>query len=276
MTDVDLHKLLTLLDDPDEKIAVNVMSELLKHEKELLPLLGELQESADPLERKRIQQLETIICMRERRRKFLEIIESEQVDVIHGLIELHRLWFDRDSEDLLMEMLGTFMGVAANNKISNLEELGSFMARNGFALPPPEERFDPENFCIGPILEDRLGADVMLCTLALLAGIDAGLQLGLVRINGKFAVVNITGEMIAPDNNWLIDRSNKLRQGDFWNEPKAVLKYAAMMLFLFAVSSDNFRYVHTIAHALCGTAGDEMLDFLPYPYNGKISEEESI
>ena len=47
-----MRVLLGLLDDPDENIAVSVMGELLRHEKELLPLLGELQE--DEIERNSI------------------------------------------------------------------------------------------------------------------------------------------------------------------------------------------------------------------------------
>ena len=270
-----MRVLLGLLDDPDENIAVSVMGELLRHEKKLLPLLGELQEDENVLLRKRIQQLQSIIAIRSRRRKFLEQLKSEQLDLAEGLIELHLLWFDRDNPALLLDMLRTFMEVAANNQIRNIGELGSFMARNNFALPPQEEALEPENFCIGPILEDRLGSDIMLCTLALLAGIDAGLELGLVRVAGHFAVMNTAGEMISPNNDWLVDRINRLERGDFWNEPRQVLKYASLMLFFNAVASDNFRSVHTIGHALSGGDGRELLDFLPYPYNGAVNEASS-
>ena len=267
-----LQSLISLLDDPDENIAVSVMAEMLKYEAELLPILGELQESENKLLRKRIQQLETIILLRNRRRDFLKKITAEEIDIIEGLIELHLLYFDRDTPQLLLEMLQMFMLTAGNNNIKNIAELGNFMARNNFALPPEDELLEPENYCIGPILEDRLGADIMLCTLALLAGIDAGLELGLVRVAGRFAVINQAGEMISPENDWQIDRVNKLQTGDFWNDPKAVLKYASLMLFLHAVSSDNFRYVYTIAQALCESSDECKTDFLPYPYNGKAPE----
>lgn len=275
MNQVNLRHLLAMLDDPDENIAVSVMAELLKHGSELQPLLCEMQESEDPLLRKRIHELQSITLLRERRKKFLEKLQSDEFDVVEGLIELHLLWFDRDTPDMLWDMIRTFMSVAANNQIRDLSELGSFMARNGFALPPTEEEMEPENYCIGPILEDRLGSDIILCTLALLAGIDAGLELGLVRIAGRFAVINAAGEMISPGNDWLVDRASRLENGDFWNDPRSVLKYASLMLFLFAVSSDNFRYVHTIGHALSGGEGSEMLEFLPYPYNGAITENNS-
>ncbi len=269
---LDLRHLLAMLDDPDEKIAGSVMGELLKYDSELLPLLGEMQEDDDPLLRKRIQQLESILIMRDRRRNFVELLENEEVDIVRGLIELHLLWFDRDTPEMLLDMLRTFMEVAANNQIKNISSLGAFMARNGFTLPPEDELLEPENYCMGPILEDRIGSDIMLCTLALLAGLDANLELGLVRVAGHFAVMDISGEMISPYNNWLPDRVSKLERGDFWNDPKSVLKYASLMLFLYACSSDSFRYIYTIGHALCGQDERSMLDFLPYPYNGSESK----
>ena len=272
MSEMDLRLLLGMLDDPDEKSAVKVMGELLKYEDDLLPLLGELQEAEDTLLRKRIQQLEAIVRLRKRRRHFLELLESDQLDIIEGLVELHLLWFDRDDPEMLMEMLESFMQIAANNEIKSIGELGAFMARNHFTVPAEEEASDPENFCIGPVLEDRLGSDILLCTLALLAGLDVGLQLGLVRVGGHFAVVNAAGEMISPENDWLVDRHNRLHGGDFWNDPRSVLKYASLMLFLYAVRSDNFRYVHTIGHALCGSDELDMLKDLPYPYNGQVAD----
>ena len=268
MTQSKLQSLISLLDDPSDDIAVSVMAEMLKYEAELMPLLGELQESENKLLRKRVQQLETIIMLRNRRRDFLKKINAEEIDIVEGLIELHLLYFDRDTPQMLLEMLQLFMQVADNNNIKNIAELGGFMARNNFALPPEDELLDPENYCRGPILEDRLGADRMLCTLALLAGIAAGLQLGLVRVAGRFAVINQIGEMISPENDWQVDRVNKLQTGDFWNDPKTVLKYASLMIFLYAVSSDNFRYVYTVAQALCGEEEEFSTDFLPYPYNG--------
>ena len=58
-----LQSLISLLDDPDDNIAVSVMAELLKYETALMPLLGELQESDNKLLRKRVQQLESIILL---------------------------------------------------------------------------------------------------------------------------------------------------------------------------------------------------------------------
>jgi len=94
----------------------------------------------------------------------------------------------------------------------------------------------------------------------------------LIRVAGRFALVNRKGVTIAPANDWMPDKKSQFKEGDFWNEPRHVLKYAAMMLFLYAVASDNFRYVHTIGHAMTDSGNTGMLDFLPAPYNGNVPE----
>ena len=119
MAQVNLRSLLTLLDDPDEGIAVSVMGELLKYDSELLPLLGEFQESENKLQRKRVQQLETIINLRKRRKSFLAKLQEEPLNIFECLIELHLLYFDRDTPEMLWDMLRTFMSVAENNEIKN-------------------------------------------------------------------------------------------------------------------------------------------------------------
>lgn len=269
-----LQALLTMLDDPDENIAIPVMGELLRSENELLPLLSDLQEADNPVLRKRVHELQSIITMRRRRREFLQKLQRRPLDLIDGLLDVHLLWFEQDSKQSVFELLHAFMEVAGNNKIDSIEKLGSFMARSSFATPPDGELNIPENFCIGTVLEDRIGADIILCTLALLVGMEAGLELGLVQIMGHFAVINGEGTMITPANDWVPDKVSKLTSGDFWNDPAAVLKYASLMIFLYAVGSDSFRYVHTIGNALTGGDSDTELKFLPYPYNGVLPNQK--
>ena len=65
---IDIRRLASLLDDPDENVAVSAIAELLNREDELGDLPAELQESADPLMRRRVHQLETALTMIRRRR----------------------------------------------------------------------------------------------------------------------------------------------------------------------------------------------------------------
>lgn len=268
----NLQSLLSLLDDPNEDIAVTVMGELLKNETELMSMLGELQESENKLLRKRVQQLETIIMLRNRRRDFLNKINSDTIDIADALVELHLLYLDRDVPEMLRSMLDMFASIVGNNNIGNIDELGEFMARNKFTLPLPEEVLGPENYCIGIILEDRVGADIMLCMLAVIAGVQSNLRVNLVRLDGKFVVSTPEGRFISPENDWMPEQITDQMVDLKWNCPACVLKYASLMLFLHAVSSDNFRSIYTIAMAVCGGDDDFFTDFLPYPYNGKNPE----
>jgi len=270
-----LRQLLTLLDDPSPEAGTGVLAEILRYGDAVLPFLAEYQEADDPVLRKRVHQLESILTVRRRRKEFLANLKAGPADLTQGLIDVHLLWFDNDSRPALEEMFQSFLEVAANNPIRDIEDLAKFMLRSGFCVPSAGELADPENYCIGTILEERVGSDILLCVLALLVGAEAGLELGLVRVMGRFAVMNVAGVMIVPGNNWQSERAGKLRKGDFWNDPRAVLKYASLMLFLYAVSSDSFRYVHTIGHSLVGLDDHMEMDFLPYPYGGKEPEGSS-
>ena len=209
MTKSKLQSLISLLDDPDENIAVTVMGELLKNEAELMPLLGELQEADNKLLRKRVQQLETIIMLRNRRRNFLSRIDGGECDIADGLVELHLLYFDRDTPEMIRSLIELFVNVALNNNISSVDELGAFMAQNNFVLPMPDEKLEPENYCVGPILEDRIGSDILLCTLALLAGVHSGLPLELLGSNPVFHMYS--------DNEIIIEGAKNIEHYDEQN-----------------------------------------------------------
>ena len=81
-----LESLISLLDDEDETVAVNVMAELLNRESELGELLAELQEGDNPLARRRAHQLQAAITLRRRRRAFAAKLEAQKVDLIDGLV----------------------------------------------------------------------------------------------------------------------------------------------------------------------------------------------
>ena len=274
-----LQSLLSLLDDPDDNIAVTVMSELLKNESELMALLAELQESDNKVLRKRVQQLETIITLRKRRREFAKKI-TPPVKVVEALTELHLLYHERDVPEVVYSMVEMFVRIACNNNIETIDDIGTFMARNNFTMTMPEDKPVPEDYCIGSVLNDRMGSDIMLCLLAKLIGVHAKIKVALVRLDDMFAVCTPDGRFIAPANNWVPEEMNGQALDIRWNDSGNLLKYISLMLFLHTVSSDNFHYVHTVAQALCGGDDDFSTDFLPYPYNGKknkkLKERESL
>ena len=275
MSDIDLRKLMGLLDDPDDRLAASVMIKLLEYSGELMPLLGEMQEADDPLLRKRVQQLEVILNLRDFRKQCGEQLREDWPDVIIGMIQLHMLWFDWDDSQHVIRQVWDFLESAASRDIRNIADLGKFMAENSFVLPPESEAMEPENFCVGAVLDDKIGSSAILCALAMLAGLRAGLGLGLLRVNGEFCIISDKQELLVPENNWIVQEPGESDYVREWKNFGSLLRYAALMLFLFACSFDNFRNVHILGHVLTGGSGDKVLDFLPYPYNGCRNKDKS-
>ena len=80
-TPIDIRRLASLLDDPDESVAVSAMAELLNREYELGDLPAELQESSNPLMRRRAHQLQSALTMIQRRRYLAELLRSDDVNI---------------------------------------------------------------------------------------------------------------------------------------------------------------------------------------------------
>lgn len=258
-----LESLISLLDDEDETVAVNVMAELLNRESELGELLAELQEGDNPLARRRAHQLQAAITLRRRRRAFAAKLDAPKVDLIDGLIDVHLQWFDNDSRPGLVQLWSDFKLEARRFPQKSLENLSYFMRKSGFSATT-ESTMHPEHYCIGPVLENGVGAGSILAGL-LLEIADPAFELKLVRVMGEFAVYDGNGRLLLPGRNFQVCAAPGIEHCDFWDR-RMLLRFASTTLFAAAVNSDSFRYVLTIAQALSGTEGDESLDYMPYPY----------
>lgn len=269
--DPAIASLLSLLDDEDEHIAVNAMAELLYREQELGNALAFLQDSTHPLVRRRVHQLQAAITLRRRRRDFLKKIQASHVDLIDGLIDVHLQWFDNDSRPGLEKLWMDFRADARRCPLQSLEEVAYFMRKSGFR-PQVESTMHPEWYCIGPVLENRTGAASMLAAIAREIA-DPAVNFKLVRLMGDFALLDENGRVLLPLRNWQLTQAPGLEHCEYF-EPRMYLKYASHNLFSAAVNSDSFRYILTIAQALNGSNGDEMMDYLPYPYYPADEEEQ--
>ena len=178
----EIGYLLSLLDDEDESIAVDAMAELLQREDELGDALAELQESPNPLFRRRGHQLQAAITLRRRRREFIRKLRAPRVNLIDGLIDVHLQWYDNDSRPELESLWNDFRLDAARCPLHTLEELAYFMRKSGFAAQP-ETTLRPENYCLGPILENHTGSAALLAAIAAEA---AAAPFRMVRVMGDF------------------------------------------------------------------------------------------
>lgn len=265
-----IESLIKLLDDENENVVNSAMSELLKHENDIDKWLAMHQESGNSRLRKRIHQLQSIITMRRRRRDFARLLSQKDISLIDGLIAVHQQWYDNDSERSIKTMWNKLVENATRFAPDNLEKLAYFMRKCGFNSVDPDE-LQADYFCLGPILEEMTGADFILCAVGMEIAARWKLELKVARFVGKFALIDGSGKALFPYNGWQLLPHVVPAKCEFWTN-KQILQLASSMLFLFAVSSDSFRYIHTIGHSIAGIIGEDDLGFLPYPY--KHSEEQ--
>lgn len=267
----NLEHLISLLDDEDEHVAVTAMAELLNRERELGSVLAELQESDDALTRRRAHQLQAAITLRRRRREFATKLDAPNVDLIDGLIDVHLQWYDNDSRPELIRIWEKFRAQAQRFPQRTLENLSYFMRKSGFSATE-ETTLRPEYYCIGSVLENRIGAGSLLVGL-LLEIADASFKIKPVRVMGEFALLDEQGRLLLPTRNFQVCATPGIDHCDFWNR-RMLLRVASTSLFSAAVNSDSFRYILTIAQALSGTEGEESLEYMPYPYCPTDDEPE--
>lgn len=262
-----IKSLISLLDDSNIEIVQKAMAELLKHESEINEYLAEHQESSNPKLRKRIHQLQAIMIIRRRRESFAKLLKSKDLSLIDGLIAVHLQWYDNDSERFLIELWERLFKASERFAPKNISELAYFMRKCGFQAVSTDE-LQADSFCLGPVLDDLAGADFILCALASQLAEKWGFELEIVRVMNHFLLIDKEGKALSPSNSWQLVPDVDAQKCEFWSK-KQILELASTMLFNFAVSSNSFRYIHTIGNSLAKILGEEKLDFLPYPYGSK-------
>ena len=265
----DIRTLLSLLDDEDEGPALEAMAELLWRGEEVFPYLAELQESPDPLLRRRVHQLESALTMRRRRSEFSRLLSMPHPDVPRILVELHLQWYDNDPLPEMASRLAAFLASGRAEHPRTLADLSAYFRKCGI-VAERETTLRPEDYCIGVLLLDRIGSAAVWTLVArlLLPDPDA---VKIVRNVEEFALCD-GGRLLIPERDWRIFRAPAGAELEEWSDRK-VLKFASAMLFSAAVNSDSFRYVLTIGQALSGLPDDEFLDYMPYPYRPAPEEE---
>ena len=266
----EITSLLSLLDDEDESIAVEAMANLLERGDELGDELAALQDSSDPLLRRRVHELQSALIMRRRRSEFSRRLAANDPDVCGLLVELHLQWFDSDPMPAIRERLDSFIAEGRSAGALSLSGVAAFMRERGFSAER-ETTLHPEDYCVGVVLCDRVGSTALLCQLGKeLARVQTPLKV--VRYMEDFALYD-GASLLLPGRDWRIVRAPSAAELEIWDDRK-VLKFAALMLFSAAVNSDSFRYVLTIAQTVSGLPDEEALEYLPYPYRPAPEEPE--
>lgn len=262
---IDIERLASLLDDPDEAVAISAMAELLNRENELGEIPGALQEHKNPLMRRRIHQLQSALTMIRRRRTLAELLQQEDFDFTSALIQLHLQWFDRDSENEICRKMRSFREKLMHYPALTLKDVGEAFAACAI-IPCPVTTLKIEQYCLGSMLDDRCGATPLWC--GMICREYSHLSLRTLCCQGRFVITD-GKDLLIPENNWQLSPMPEGSQFEVW-PPQALLYMAAMTLFSAAVNSDSFRYILTLAQAITGNESSTSLAALPYPYNPEL------
>ncbi len=244
-----------------------------------------LQETSDKRLRKRVHQLQSAIALRKRRVDFSRFLhagnegmeEGKKLSLIDGLIRVHLLWFDNDSPDVLKKHWERFLALSRKYAPSTLEEISLYMQKKRFRCAYKDE-LEPENFCIGSVLADKLGADFILCAICVLLfkhwNNDPSCTIHITQAAEKeFILVDSCGNILVPANNWDYIPFEQQYKFEFWDD-LALLRYAGMMLFTCAASTDSFRYIFTVGSCLSDAPRSPgNIAALPYPYGNNVSKK---
>lgn len=265
--DKELKNLFRLLDDDSDQSASMAMAGILERGNgKLEEILRRLQESDDSRLRRRVHQLQSIITLRRRRRLLAQQLEGRNLDLLEGLVEMHMLWYDNDSAEAVKKDWNALMEESKSFRPSNMERIAYFMRKKGFSCPGKDD-VEADYYCLGTVLEEYVGADFVLCAIAKLVGAAWGMNIRVAQLAGDYVVIDEQGQALHPANDWKIVPNIK-RSGREW-DAQSLLKLISSMLFVCAVSTDSFRYVHTIGACLCKACGSDGIESLPYPYNGQ-------
>ena len=271
----EMKYLVELLDDENEQSASMAMAELLtKGSTALEPVLRDMQKSDNPRLRKRTRQLQHALMARSRRRIFMQPPERP-ISLLTGLIRLHLCWFDNDKQSFVEKQWRELEAEYQKAHPASLADMAAFMKKL-FPDRPENRDFHPDSFCIGAVLEDKIGSDLIFSCIAAILSSSSRNRFSVVRVGPDTAVADKSGILCFPIDDWKL--YSGVAEGDeppvVW-DTETILRYVASVLFVSAVASDGFRYLYTIGAPLAAAIGEKDLSFLPYPYGEAAAAKTS-
>ncbi|HBC89076.1 MAG TPA: hypothetical protein DCZ94_19225 [Lentisphaeria bacterium] len=266
MNKTRIKSLVTLLDDDDPQTANQAMAELLSIGK-IDSVISSLQESSAPKIRMRVHQLQAVLKTRKDRSSFAKKLKDNDTDLFQGLTELHLQWFDKDNSREIHDSWGVFLSSTSDWQPDSLKAMASMMKDFGYKTPDSEE-FYPEYFCVGAVIDEYIGSDFILCSLAKLAGEFHGIKITIVHTPFGFGLCDSSGIMSFPSKDWMTCMVKNYSSFVVWPNSK-ILRLTASMIFFSSMIMQNFRYAYSAASCLCEPGKDNISKILPYPFGDK-------
>ncbi|MCK5845711.1 MAG: hypothetical protein KAG97_13440, partial [Victivallales bacterium] len=205
-------------------------------------------------------------------------LHENHPNLLQGLAELHSIWYDEIDSSIVADIWMSMLKKAAVFKPVSPRRLGFCMRKLKFRTYEDNVQ-DPELYCLGAVVEDGVGADVILASIALEIGRGFGLRGAVAHKNGAFGVLHIStgtgtdgkdkilsGTMLSSENDWRPTPIDDPSGTEVWST-RSVFKYVAAMLFVNAACSEGPRYIQILASCLAERKEHESLEeILPYPF----------
>jgi hypothetical protein len=173
-------------------------------------------------------------------------------------------WFDQDDIGEVYKSWGKFLSSTSEWQPDSLKKIGKMMKEMGYQTPNVEEIF-PEYFCIGAVIDETLGADFMLCSIAKLAGEFHGFKGKIVHTPLGFGLCDSEGQMLFPSKDWMTCIVKNHSKFETWTN-SMILRQTASMIFLSSMTMQNFRYAYSIGKCLIDSGKDDIAKILPFPF----------
>ena len=266
----ELQYLIELLDDENEQSAQLAMAALLKGDDENLDrCLDSLQKIRNSRLRKRVRQLESALNARRKRRSLHTRLKRSTL--LDGVIQLHLCWFDNDQADLVYrqwnDLLSDYRIRCAGHP--TLQSAAEFLNSKGFHAPMNDD-LAADFYCIGIVLDDKYGSDLMLAIITAELLRACGVACTVARYADDYCVMDRACNLVLPAFDWRYCEHGELNgQYPYPVQDHQLLRYTASVLLTCAVGSDSYRYIFTIGQALSQFLGQTQESgnaFLPYPY----------
>ncbi len=238
--------LISLLDDENENTASFAIRELLSEGKEAQAVLGEHQESSNPLLRKRVHQIQAITAIKKSRDILSRRLSNKHSSIWNGMLEIHLSWFDKDTKDNVNNMFYELLSEFKKERILTPSGIAHFMRFNGFVMPIDGD-IDSEYYCIGPVLESKIGSDALLSTIAYKLLLESGITAKIVEYKKLVCLLFPLNTVIAP-NTWKTEQINTSDYKEI--KPGELFRYTMLQLYLAAACSENYRYSFIIGQCL--------------------------
>lgn len=261
MGDRELKDRLALLADPDNDVIIPVFAALLEYHTSILPELAKLQDSADPVVRRRAHQLQSILTMRERRYNLMRRID-EGMTFPDFMLELHLQWYDFDMSQEISRVWSDFEDEFRKSGATGLTQAAGYMKSIGFCAVP-DTAGDVNVYCMGPALSALKMAGSLCC--GMVRYLLGSSEVAVFRKGRVFGLTDGRVELY-PQDGWKLTSVEQDKSAVSEFDEQKIMKFSLMMLFTHSVCGDEFRYVYTLGQALTGCRDDSFLSCLPYPY----------